>query len=43
MKPTECCIISLLIFFITSLHAQDCVDYHNLGDCKMVRQRGYKT
>lgn len=32
----------LLVISPLSLMAQDCVDYHKLGDCMMDRQKGYK-
>lgn len=32
----------LLLIAPLSLTAQDCVDYHKLGDCMMDRQKGYK-
>jgi hypothetical protein len=32
----------LLIFVPKAVMAQDCVDYHRLGDCMMDRQRGYE-
>ena len=31
----------LLLFAPLSVMAQDCVDYHKLGDCMMDRQKGY--
>jgi hypothetical protein len=36
--------ILFVLFLIAplSLMAQDCVDYHKLGDCMMDRQKGYK-
>ena len=32
----------LLVIAPLSVMAQDCVDYHKLGDCMMDRQKGYK-
>ncbi len=32
----------LLAIVPLSLMAQDCVDYHEIGDCMMDRQKGYK-
>ncbi len=32
----------LLLIAPLSVMAQDCVDYHKLGDCMMDRQKGYK-
>ena len=32
----------LLVIAPMYLMAQDCVDYHKLGDCMMDRQKGYK-
>ena len=32
----------LLVITPLSVMAQDCVDYHKLGDCMMDRQKGYK-
>ncbi len=36
--------ILFVLFLIAplSMMAQDCVDYHKLGDCMMDRQKGYK-
>lgn len=33
----------LLLIAPLSVMAQDCVDYHKLGDCMMDRQKGYKV
>jgi hypothetical protein len=35
-------LIVLLVIAPLSVMAQDCVDYHKLGDCMMDRQKGYK-
>ena len=35
-------LIVLLVIASLSVMAQDCVDYHKLGDCMMDRQKGYK-
>ena len=32
----------LILITPLSVMAQDCVDYHKLGDCMMDRQKGYK-
>ena len=36
-------IFVLLVISPLTLMAQDCVDYHKLGDCMMDRQKGYKV
>ena len=35
-------LLSLLILLPSTSFAQDCVGYHELGDCNMDRQRGFK-
>ena len=35
-------LIGLLLILVSSSFAQDCIRYHELGDCNMDRQRGFK-
>jgi hypothetical protein len=44
MKDIRQIQLLLVLFVIVPLNmvAQDCVDYHKLGDCMMDRQKGYK-
>ena len=35
-------LLCLLVILPSTSFAQDCVGYHELGDCNMDRQRGYK-
>jgi hypothetical protein len=36
-------LILALVIFPLNLIAQDCVNYHELGDCMLDKQRGYKV
>jgi hypothetical protein len=44
MKDIRHTQLLLVLLLIAPIHlmAQDCVDYHKLGDCMMDRQKGYK-
>jgi hypothetical protein len=41
IRPIQILFVLLAILPL-SLMAQDCVDYHRLGDCMLDRQKGYK-
>ena len=37
-------LLTIALFLLpVSIIAQDCVDYHELGDCMMDRQKGFKV